>query len=192
MKKIVSLTLLLASAVFSNINAQDIFLKALAPSGGSYGGLINGGSNKDGHQNEIEVLSYSQGMASCAPNFNGGGGQACKPSIGSLTLMMRLSPGLNQLKYFLLTGLHLVSGDFVFEKPGNDNSFVYYRIRMEDIAVVSIQESSSGSETPTISVELAASKIAWAIYTQDPTGNTTPPTKLGYNLATNTIWNYNF
>jgi type VI secretion system secreted protein Hcp len=187
--------LLLCASFFFQVNAQDIFLKAMAPPGGDYGGLIKGGSNQQSHQNEIEVLSYSNGMSSCLPNFNGGaGGQACKPSVGSVFVMMPMTQGVDQLRYFLLTGVKLPTADFSFVKTGGDGvGFTYYKIHMEDIVVVSVQESASaGGGTPMVSVEFAASRIAWANYTQNQGGNTTLASKVGYNIATNSIWNYAF
>jgi type VI secretion system secreted protein Hcp len=188
-------SLLLCATFFFRLNAQDIYLKAMAPPGGDYGGLIKGGSTSDGHQNEIEVLSYSTGMSSCTPSFNGGAGmQACKPSIGSVNFMMPMSGGVDQLKYFMLTGLKLPTADFAFVKAGGDNNFTYYKIHMEDVVVVSVQESgSAGGGVPMVSVELAAPRIAFANYTQNgQSGQTTLSSKIGYNIATNSIWNYGF
>jgi len=197
MKKLSSLSVLLLCTAFClRLNAQNIFLKAVAPAGGDYGGIIKGGSLSEAHENEIEVISYSAGLSACTPNFsNGGGQQACKPSIGSLNFLMPLSGGVNQLKYSLLTGLRLLTADFAFEKPSDvgPHSSAYYRIHMEDVVVVSVQESGSdGGGVPTVSIELAASRVAWAMYTVNPQGTNTLSSKLGYNLATNTVWNYAF
>ena len=184
--------LLVCLGFFSQVHAQGIFIKAMAPAGGDYGGLIKGGSKKDKHANEIEAYSYSSGIAGCTPSFSKGGLQACKPSVGSVNFLMPLSPGVNQLKYFLLTGTPLVSADFVFEKRSGESSVVYYKVHMENIVVVTVQESAGGGETPTISVEFAPSRIAWATYEQKEDGSTVLANSLGFNLATNSIWNYIF
>ena len=68
MKK-VSCFLLLLLFIGSAANAQsfDMYLKAMAPPG-DLGGMIIGTATAKGHENEIEVFSYSQGISSCSSN----------------------------------------------------------------------------------------------------------------------------
>lgn len=183
------LLLLLCTAFFTQLQAQT-YLKAVAPPG-DLGGQIIGDSKQKGHENEIEVLSYSQGVAGCTSNLSRGGLNACKASVGSLNFMMQFNPGLNQLRSLVLSGKRLQTADFVFEKAAGDMKMVYYKIHMEDVAVVTVQESGS-SELPMVSVEFAAARIAWAIYSQDQTGQTKLVNKVGFNVATNTFWSYSF
>lgn len=186
------LLLLLSAGFLTALHAQNIFLKAKAPKAGDLGGMIIGNVTQAGHEKEVGVLSYSWGIAGCDPNINSNGSGACKASPSDFTFMTEFSPGVNQLRYMIFTGTKLQSADFVFEKNGgNGTAYTYYKVHMEDITVTSVQESGS-FDIPTVSVSLAATRIAWAIYQQDNTGQTVLINKTGFNLATNTVWNYSF
>jgi type VI secretion system secreted protein Hcp len=162
---------------------------------GELGGMIIGTSVAKGHENEIEVFSYSEGISSCSPNAQKGGGLgACKASVSDLSIMTKLSPGYNQLRALTFTGKKLLSADLVFEKRVADGRAVFFKIHMEDIAVTSAQESGSagGDDTPTISISFAPSRIAWAIYQQKADGSLELANTFGINVATNALWNYTF
>lgn len=176
---------------FSSLRAQKIYLKAIAPSG-NFAGLIKGNVNDARHANEIEVLSYSEGVAGCVPNFSRQGANACKTSISNLAFMMQFAEGVNPLRYFALNGERLRSADFVFEKASGEGGAAFYKIHMEEVAVVSLQESGAGGETPMFSVEFAASRIAWGVYKQDARGQYQLASSVGFNLATNSPWTYSF
>lgn len=192
MKKVFCSALFLICLVsFSSLWAQKIYLKAVAPPG-AFGGLVKGNVMARGHENEIEVLSYSNGVAGCVPNFGRQGEGACRTSVGALAFMMQFAEGVNPLRYFALNGERLRTADFVFEKPGREIGLVYYKIHMENVTVVSLQESGSGGEPPTFSIEFSASRIAWGVYRQNANGTTELASSVGFNLATNTPWTYAF
>lgn len=192
MKKVFCSALFLICFVsFSTLWAQKIYLKAIAPAG-NFSGLIKGNVTARGHENEIEVLSYSEGVAGCVPNFSKQGAAACKTSVGNLAFMMQFAEGVNPLRYFALNGERLRTADFVFEKASGEGGVAFYKIHMEDIAVVSLQESGAEGEPPVFSVEFAASRIAWGVYKQRADGSFELASSVGFNLATNTPWTYTF
>lgn len=194
MKKVFCFSLLLLSISFAANAQYEMYLKAMAPPG-DLGGMIIGTSTAKGHENEIEVFSYSQGIASCVGTVTKGGGPgACKASVSDLSIMTKLSPGLNQLRALAFTGTKLLSADMVFEKTTGDGPAVFYKIHMEDVAVTTAQESGStgGDDTPTISLSFAPSRIAWAIYKQKADGSMELVNTFGINVATNAVWNYSF
>ena len=194
MKKVFCFSLLLLFISFvANSQSYKIFMKAVAPPG-ELGGMIIGNATDDKHNNEIEILSYSQGVASCSPSATRGGLGACKASISDLSIMMTLSPGVNQLRALTLTGKKLLSADMAFERNTAGGAAVFYKIHMEDVAVTSAQESGSGGgdSTPTVSISFAPTRIAWAIYQQKPDGSLELANTFGINLTTNTVWNYSF
>src|SRR5215203_728411 len=117
MKKVFCFSLLLLFIGFAaNAQSFEMYLKAMAPPG-ELGGMIIGTSVVKGHENEIEVFSYSEGISSCSPNApKSGGSGACKASVSDLSIMTKLSPGYNQLRALTFTGTKLLSADLVFEK----------------------------------------------------------------------------
>ena len=195
MKKVFCFSLLgLFVAFVANAQSYDMYLKAIAPPG-DLGGMIIGTATAKGHENEIEIFSYSQGIASCSPNLTKGGGQgSCKASISDLSIMTKLSPGLNQLRSLTFTGKRLLSADMAFEKRTPTGQATFYKIHMEDVAVTSAQESGStgGDDAPTVSISFAPSRIAWAIYQQNAGGSMQLVNTFGINVASNTVWNYSF
>lgn len=194
MKKVFGFSLLLLFiGLVANSQSYRVYMKAVAPPG-ELGGMIIGNATADKHKNEIEVLSYSQGVTSCSPNATRGGLGACKASVSDLSIMTQLSPGVNQLRALTFTGKKLVSVDLVFERKTGDQNAVFYKIHMEDVTVTSLQESGSegGDDNPTVSASFAASRIAWAIYKQNTNGALELANTVGFNVATNALWNYTF
>ena len=81
----------------------DMYLRAEAPPG-DLGGMIIGNSVVKGHENEMQIYSYSEGVATCSPNAAKSGGLgACKPSLSDLSVMTNLTPGYNQLRALMFT-----------------------------------------------------------------------------------------
>ena len=151
---------------------------------------IQGESTLSGHANEIEVLSYSQGISSCNQVSSGSTkNSTCKPIASEISFMMVLDRSNVQLKNAISSGKIIPSADFTYIKLGA-TPFEYYKIHLENINVVSIQESGS-SEKPTVSLSLAFSRIAWQYTMQDPnTGGPGEVTKGGWDFAAAKAFNY--
>jgi type VI protein secretion system component Hcp len=192
MKKIFSLFLISGVLFFSGAYGQqtDIFIKvSVANDGGPVVGNFNGGSNKEGHEDEIEAWSYSYGLAGCSNAPLGSERSACKISGSSFTFSMQFNNSLLSFKNALLLGKHL-NVDVEWAKHSGDQ-LTYYKMLMENVQIASVQESGS-SEPPAVFVELQPQRVAWAIPVQNPNGSFGPPLKYGWDFATNKAWNYNF
>jgi type VI secretion system secreted protein Hcp len=151
---------------------------------------IQGESTLSGHANEIEILSYSQGISSCNQVSSGSTKtSSCKPIASDISFMMVLDRSNIQLKNAITSGKIIPSADFTYIKTG-DTPFEYYKIHMENINVTSIQESGS-NEKPTVSLSLAFSRIAWQYTMQDPnTGGPGEVTKGGWDFVGAKAFNY--
>ena len=174
MKKIIYLFFSIIFLFFcSNAFTQSTttFIKALD----NNGKMLDGGSIEPGHVKQIEALSYSQGESSCT---------SCTPQISDYSLMMLLSTATITAKQMLLSGQHLQSVDVVCRR--NSDSYVYYKIRMEDVVITSVQESGS-SESPIISMSISAARIAWQ-YLPD----SSKKTQAGWDVQTQQPWSYGF
>jgi type VI protein secretion system component Hcp len=180
MRKIIYL-FFVAALVFhcSMVNAQtQTFIKAL---NGGY--TLNGGSIVQGHVNEIEALSYSQGEAGCQD-------VGCPPSTSDFSFLMSINPASVQFKKLLYTGILLTSVNVTLRKAGIDG-FEYYKIRMEDVKITSVQESGS-SEPPTFAISLQPARIAWQQRQQNADGSLGAKTAFGWDITQNIQWNYIF
>jgi type VI protein secretion system component Hcp len=142
---------------------------------------LNGGSTVAKHLNEIDLYSYSQGESNCV---------TCHASLSSFNAMIKLTPATVSLKKLLLNGTKLTSVDVVYIKPGI-TPFVYYKIRMENVTVESVQESGS-SEEPIFSVSLVPERMAWQHIAQKANGAIGVKTSYGWDITTNTEWVYGF
>jgi type VI secretion system secreted protein Hcp len=152
---------------------------------------IQGESILSGHVNEIDILSYSNGISSCNQVSSGSTKtSSCKPIASEMSFMMVLNRATMQLKSAITTGKIIPSADFTYIFLGGATPFEYYKVHMENINVVSVQESGS-SEKPTVSLSLAFSRIAWKYTMQDPnTGGPGEVTTGGWDFVGAKAFNY--
>jgi type VI protein secretion system component Hcp len=103
--------------------------------------------------------------------------------------MISLDKSNVQLKNAITSGKIIPSADVTFITSGA-TPFVYYRIHLENINIVSVQESGS-SERPIVSVSLAFSRIAWKYTMQDNnTGGAGESTTGGWDFIGAKAFNY--
>jgi type VI secretion system secreted protein Hcp len=197
MKRIFSFLLpVVALVMLSNSPAHSqIFMRAMGASGTPYPGIIEGESTSEDYSRFIEVLAYSHGIAGCpeAAKGPGGGASACKTSVGSLNIAMDLNKSVIPFKYYAMTGRILPSLDLIFRKAAGDRGgYEYYRIRMEDVVISSMQESASDEQIPKFSIEFNASKVAWGYRMQNPNGSAGNFNSFGWDIRANKPWTYQF
>ena len=103
--------------------------------------------------------------------------------------MMSLNPSTMSFKKLLINKTKLTSVDITYIKPGTSVPIEYYKIHMEDVTVVSVQESGS-SEIPTYSVSLTPGKIAWQNTAIKSNGTAGAKTSYGWDVTNNIEWLY--
>jgi type VI protein secretion system component Hcp len=186
MKKLISPLLFAAFLVCSNqsFSQSQTFMKV---SGSGY--KFIGDATAAGYENQIEVFSYSDGIAGCTTSTLGGSG-ACTPSFTGFSTLISLSPAVNDFRAVMLTGATIKSIDVVQVKPSADKSLAYYKIHLENVQVTSVQEGAS-SEKPTISLTLVPQKIAWQINTQKADGSL-QSFSFGWDFVRNNTYGYKF
>jgi len=124
--------------------ASDIFAKI---------GDIKGESPDDKHKDEIEVLSFSWGVAN-APDVGSSGGGATFHDLSFAHTIDKASPRLLQA---CATGSHLKEATITHRKAGKGQQ-EFLIIKMNDVVITSVSLSDSGvggSEN----VSLAFSKV---------------------------------
>ncbi|MEP6701096.1 MAG: type VI secretion system tube protein Hcp [Bacteroidota bacterium] len=169
---------------FSNVLKAQIYLKATGPGNTA----ILGESTAVGFSNQIDVSAYSQGIAGC-PVITGGGSGACKTSVGTFTFMMRINRSIIPLKALALSGNVLPNVEVSFVATGGDGTpYTYYKIKMEDVIISSMQESGEAPEFPTFSVELRVKRIAWGYRRQNRDGSLEPFSVTGWDVSSNQPW----
>jgi len=164
MKKILCLALLSASLFLCFTGYGQSFKMVIKI------GDIQGEATLSGHAGEIEVFSYSDGISSCLPNSTSK--TSCKPVSGPLNFMTKFDKATIPLKMAVATARIIPSADMTFIVTTGTGALEFYKVHMENVTVVTVQESGSegGDNRPTVSVSLSYSRIAWQYTEQTSTG----------------------
>ena len=116
--------------------ASDIFAKI---------GDIKGESPDDKHKDEIEVLSFSWGVANPANvGGSGGGGGAGKATFHDLSFTHNIDKASPRLLQACATGSHLKEATITHRKAGKALQ-EFLIIKMNDVIVTSVSLGDSGA-----------------------------------------------
>jgi type VI secretion system secreted protein Hcp len=153
--------------------AVDMFLKLDG---------IKGESVDAKHPNEIEVVSYSWGVANsgdAAPRRRG------KPHAAALNVNAHTSKASPSLFLHCCTGQHIASGILTARKAG-EQPLDFLHIKMTDILISGYQTGSNGNDllpVETVSLEFAKLQI---VYTpQSAAGGPLADISAAFNFLTN-------
>ena len=129
--------------------AADIFAKL---------GDIKGESPDDKHKDEIEVLSYSWGVANAGSMGYGSGGGEGKASFHDLSFTHKIDKASPVLMQACATGVHLKEATITHRKAGKGQQ-EFLVIKMNDVIVTSVTHGSSGSDGASENVSIAFAKV---------------------------------
>ena len=150
-------------------------------------GDIKGESNDDRHREEIEVLSWSWGLAQSTPaaGGGGGGGAAGRTTFSDFTFTHVFDKSSPALMKACATGQHLREGTVAARKAGQGQQD-YLIIKMSDVIVTSVQPTASGeSAVPLETVSLRFGKVDLEYKSQRPDGSLDPGSRFAFDLVAN-------
>jgi type VI secretion system secreted protein Hcp len=124
--------------------AVDVFLKI---------GDVKGESKDSKHPDEIDVLSWSWGVAQTGSVGMGGGGGAGKANFSDLNFMHALDKASPVLMKACAMGDHFDLATLVSRKAGKGQQ-EYLIVKMKEVFITSVQPSGS-SEHPMESVSMS-------------------------------------
>jgi len=156
--------------------ASDIFAKI---------GDIKGESADDKHKDEIEVLSFSWGVANTATIGAGGGGAgAGRATFHDLSFTHTIDKASPRLLQACATGSHLKEATITHRKAGKGQQ-EFLVIKMNDIIItgVSLGDSSGGGTSE--NVTLAFAKIDLEYRPQRPDGSLDPGVHFKFDIKAN-------
>jgi type VI secretion system secreted protein Hcp len=133
---IVVMALALLSSVGLAYSAVDILLKIDG---------INGESVIDGHEDEIDVLSWNWGVTNAGSMDSGTGGGSGRPQVQDISIVKyvdRASPGL---LFKCLNGEYLNEAILTVRKAGKD-PIEFLVITLSAVTVTSVSTGASGGE----------------------------------------------
>jgi type VI secretion system secreted protein Hcp len=112
--------------------AVDMFIKI--------DGII-GDSRDHKHKGEIELLSFSWGLANQTSNTGGGGGSG-KPVVQDFSIVKEMSSSSPALMEKCCTGEHISSATITLVNKETKEEF--YKIKLTDVLISSYQTGGSG------------------------------------------------
>jgi type VI secretion system secreted protein Hcp len=151
--------------------AADIFAKI---------GDIKGESLDDKHKDEIEVLSWSWGVANSGSRAAGTGGGEGKASFHDLSFTHRIDKASPVLMQACATGAHLKDATITHRKAGKgQQDFLIFK--MNDLVVTGVTTGDS-EEGQLETVSLAFAKIDLEYRPQKPDGSLDAGIHFKYDL----------
>ena len=148
-------------------------------------GTIKGESLDARHKDEIEVLSWSWGVAQSGTIAHGGGGGAGKASFHDFSFthhVDKASPGLMRA---CATGEHIKDATITVRKAGKGQQ-EYLVIKMTDVLVTSVTLSVGAEGDASVEgVALAFAKVDLEYKPQKPDGSLDAGIHFKYDLKAN-------
>ncbi len=154
-----------------------------------------------GHRDEIEVLSYEQGIAVPAPTGGpGGAGGAGRATFSPVRFRKPLDRATPPLMVACASGQHIQEARFAFVRVGG-NPMEFYRVTLTDVVITGItQIAGDGAQYPLSfraldsgnaargileEIALGYGTITWEYWRPTATGQVGPPVKTGWDVAAN-------
>ena len=153
---------------------SDIFAKL---------GDIKGESLDSKHKDEIEVLSFSWGVANTGSVAAGGAG-AGKPNFQDLSIVHQIDKASPVLMQTCATGTHLKEATITHRKAGKGQQ-EFLIIKMNDVIVTSVTHGGSSGEPASENVTLAFAKVAVEYKPQKADGSLDAGVHFKFDLKTN-------
>jgi type VI secretion system secreted protein Hcp len=156
--------------------ATDIFAKI---------GNIKGESADDKHKDEIEVLSFSWGVANSGLEIGSGGG-AGKASFQGLTIIHNIDKATPNLLQACATGTHLKDATITHRKAGKGQQ-EFLIVKMNDVIITGVVQSAPGSEAGSETVSLEFAKVDWEFKPQKPDGSLDAGIHFKFDIQANKV-----
>ena len=155
--------------------AADIFAKI---------GDIKGESLDDKHKDEIEVLSFSWGVANAVPIASGGGAGAGKATFQDLSIVHAVDKASPLLLKACATGTHIKDATITHRKSGKGQQ-EYLVFKLNDVIITGVTHGGSGGQTIAESVTIAFAKVDLEYKPQRSDGSLDAGIHFKYDLKTN-------
>jgi len=155
--------------------ASDIFAKI---------GDIKGESLDDKHKDEIEVLSFSWGVANAA-DVGGSGGGAGRATFHDLSFAHGIDKASPRLLQACATGSHLKEATITHRKAGKGQQ-EFLIIKMNDVIITSVSLGDSGAGGSE-NVSLAFSKVDFEYRPQKLDGSLDAGVHFKFDIKTSKV-----
>lgn len=145
---------------------------------------IEGESSQKGHENQIDLLSWSWGESNSGSSAAGGGSGSGKVSMQDFNFAMKINKSSPLLFKACANGAHIKEGTLTCRRAGKEPR-PYLTIKFTDCLVSSFQTGGSqGDEVPTDSISINFSKIDYSYSPQKADGTLGTAIPAAYDLKT--------
>jgi type VI secretion system secreted protein Hcp len=156
--------------------AVDMFIKI---------GDVEGEAQDDAHKKEIDVLSWSWGLAQSGNAQVGSGAGAGKVSIQDLSFTKYVDSASPYLMLACCNGKHYDEALLTIRKAGED-PLEYLTIKLTEVLVSSVSTGGSGGQDRlTENVSLNFSKVDVKYTPQNDDGSKASPIPMAWDIAAN-------
>ena len=147
-------------------------------------GDIKGESPDAKHKDEIEVLSFSWGVAIAGSAGPGGGGGTGKPVFQDLSIVHNIDRASPRLLEACATGMHLKDATITHRKAGKGQQ-EYLIVKMNDVTITAVTHGGPAGQPAPETVSLAFAKVDFEYKAQKPDGTLEPGIHFKYDLKAN-------
>ena len=149
---------------------------------------IPGESRKQGHADEIDILSFSFGASNPTTVGKGTGAGASQVSISSFNVMKTTDLSSTALFLRCAKGEHIPTAIVTLRKAGGTNPLEYLQYKFTKVYVDNIQwsGSSGGDDTPAESLSLAFEKVEIVYSSQADDGTPKKTVGSGWDIPSGT------
>lgn len=146
---------------------------------------IKGESTDDKHKDQIEVFSFSHGLAQPISGPSGTGGRAAaRADFQSLQITKYVDAASPDLDIYCAQGSHIATAELeVCQETGSKEC--YWRYDFKNLMVESVSVSGGGSDRPVESVTFVYDEVKWTYTPIDTEGNAGTAVDRAWSLAEN-------
>ena len=155
--------------------AADIFAKI---------GDIKGESFDDKHKDEIEVLSFSWGVANSGNISAGGGAGAGKATFQDLSFIHHIDKSSPMLMKACATGTHFKDAIITHRKAGKGQQ-EYMIFKLNDVIITGVTHGGGSGQPYSESISIAFAKVDLEYKPQKQDGSLDAGIHFKYDLKTN-------
>ena len=147
---------------------------------------VKGESPKDGHTDEIDILSFTFG-ATQTGGFSGStgtGGGTGKADFGDLNITKGVDKSSPTLFQFCANGKHIASAKLTAQKVSGGTPVTYYVIELTDVMISGVHNQGAASDNQIVeSFSLNFAKVKFSYTPQDNTGAGGGQVSMGYDTV---------
>jgi type VI secretion system secreted protein Hcp len=144
---------------------------------------IPGESQKDGHEGQWDLLSYSEGVVQQGSfDIGGKGGGSGKAEFQDISLVKYVDKASPMVFQACAAGTHFGKATIYVRKAG-EKPLEYLKVELQDLIVSSVQNSGAASgDSPMESITMNCAKITKTYVEQDATGGAGKTVTAGYDI----------